>query len=481
MLNEANLPKNLVNAEYAVRGRVPTRAGQIAAEIAQGKSSRSFNEVIFCNIGNPQQLGQPPLSWVRKVVAGCVDPSLLDAKTVNENGATVPLFAEDVIERARLHLKDIKSVGCYSPSQGLPTVQAMVADYIAERDGPEFGRPNTSDIFLFDGASPAVKAVLTLLLRSPTDGLLIPFPQYPLYSASLTLSGGAPLPYVLSHDKGWAITTDALEKAYSDAKARGIEPRGIVVINPGNPTGTVMSADNVAEVAAWAAAKGIAILADEVYQANTYVKSLPFHSFRSAVLRANGSDLFSFHSASKGLGGECGFRSGYLETTNVHPDAIAQLVKLGSLNLGSNVSGQIAFASILRPPTVGQPSYELHQKETSDLFASLTRRAGVMHATLNGLPGMECTQIEGAMYAFPRVSLPPRVVAAAREQGVQPDELYCLALLEETGICVVPGSGFGTEDGSFHFRTTILPREDRVAKVAELLTAFHKDFMAKWQ
>jgi glutamate--glyoxylate aminotransferase len=85
----------------------------------------------------------------------------------------------------------------------------------------------------------------------------------------------------------------------------------------------------------------------------------------------------------------------------------------------------------------------------------------------NSLQGVSCNATEGAMYAFPRLSLPPRALEAARKAGRAPDAFYCLRLLEATGIVAVPGSGFGQAEGSFHLRTTILPREERMAEFVQ--------------
>ncbi len=99
---------------------------------------------------------------------------------------------------------------------------------------------------------------------------------------------------------------------------------------------------------------------------------------------------------------------------------------------------------------------------------------------LNTLPGITCNAAEGALYAFPRIHLPPAALEAARAQGRQPDWLYCSELLEATGIVVVPGSGFGQAAGTYHFRTTFLPPESDLGGVVEKLRAFHSSFMDKY-
>ena len=136
---------------------------------------------------------------------------------------------------------------------------------------------------------------------------------------------------------------------------------------------------------------------------------------------------------------------------------------------------------MVNPPKEGDASYESHTAEVDTLFQSLKRRASLVADTLNKLDGVTCNEVEGAMYAFPQIRLPPKAVQAAEKEGQKPDAFYAMQLLESTGICVVPGSGFGQREGTFHFRTTLLPPESKVEKVAKLMSEFHNSFMAKYK
>ena len=100
-----------------------------------------------------------------------------------------------------------------------------------------------------------------------------------------------------------------------------------------------------------------------------------------------------------------------------------------------------------------------------------------MTAALNALEGVSCNECEGAMYAFPQLSLPPKAVAAAAAMGKPADFYYCWRLLESTGVTVVPGSGFGQANGTWHFRTTFLPPEQDIDAVVAAITKFHQSFM----
>lgn len=389
------------------------------------------------------------------------------------------LFPSDVIARANDMIVNIgPSSGAYTNSKGLAFVRKHVCDFIERRDGGHSANPE--HIFLSDGASPAVKVGLTMLLRGRNDGILLPIPQYPLYSATIALLGGTQVPYYLDEAKNWGLSVAELEQQYAAARKSGIDVRAVVVINPGNPTGQVMSYDNIAEVVQWAAKRDVLVLADEVYQANVYAADKQFYSFKK-VLRDLKSPVqcFSFHSVSKGVIGECGKRGGYMEAVNVDEAVIEQIYKLNSINLCPNVPGQLTVDVMVKPPVKGDASYERHVAEMQEIYESLKRRAERLTKMLNSLEGVTCNPAEGAMYAFPQVRLPPKAIAAAKAAKQVPDAFYCMQLLENTGICVVPGSGFGQRDGTHHFRTTFLPREDKVEKVAKLMKDFHAKFMAK--
>eukprot|EP00037_Helgoeca_nana_P030390 m.375071 g.375071 ORF g.375071 m.375071 type:complete len:228 (-) comp28178_c0_seq5:84-767(-) len=224
-------------------------------------------------------------------------------------------------------------------------------------------------------------------------------------------------------------------------------------------------------------------MADEVYQTNVYAAGRKFVSFREVLATMEDPTevlLASLHSTSKGFYGECGLRGGYLEVANMSPDVVAQLYKLSSVNLCSNLVGQIALETMVNPPREGDPSFATYVSERDGILSSLTRRAAAVREGLNAMEGVSCNEVEGALYAFPRITLPAAFLAEADERGVPADALYAEQLVRAAGICVVPGSGFGQVEGTYHFRTTILPPEQEMAKVLEAMQAFHKVFMAKY-
>eukprot|EP00049_Salpingoeca_infusionum_P018650 m.358163 g.358163 ORF g.358163 m.358163 type:complete len:505 (-) comp18065_c0_seq1:145-1659(-) len=468
MYANGGLNPNVEAAQYAVRGEIYNRAQQ---RKAQGK------EVIFTNIGNPQSIGQKPLTFPRQVLALTTCPSLM------ENPAVVDSMPADAVSRAKEYLENFPGgTGAYQDSRGNLFVRKQVAAFIEQRDGIP---ANPEHIFLTDGASPAIQRTLNLIIRDKNDGILLPIPQYPLYSASVTAFGGQILGYELDEDNNWSLGIDVLDRAVASAKDRGVQPRALVVINPGNPTGNVLSEENIRELLQWARVNGIVVLADEVYQENIY-GDRPFVSFKRVLhdmgpeQGGNSIQLFSYHTVSKGVYGECGRRGGYMEFVNIPADVGAELYKLASINLSSNVDGQIMVGLMVQPPVKGDASYESHKAEMDSQLQSLKRRADKVSRAFAALQGVACQRVEGAMYAFPRISIPEAAVAEAKQQGVAPDLHYCLQMLEETGICAVPGSGFGQAEGTFHFRTTILPPEDQVDRVIQLFEKFHLGYLKRY-
>lgn len=128
-------------------------------------------------------------------------------------------------------------MGAYtSNSKGHMFVRESIAEFINNRDGPAV-KADWNNIFLTNGASEAVRTSFKLLIRDPKDGIMVPIPQYPLYSALLTLDGGTLVKYFLDEEKGWGIDPADIEKRIHNAKELGVNLRAMVVINPGNPTG----------------------------------------------------------------------------------------------------------------------------------------------------------------------------------------------------------------------------------------------------
>ena len=540
-LTEETINPLVVKAQYAVRGRLLNRAMELEADLKAGKEL-PFDSIVRCNIGNPQALGQKPLTYVRQTLSLLMNPDLLKARErprpprapalpraepIGASGSrsasalrgrsslrppsapclhslprsplpspqswwTRLMYSKDAVKRAGAYAKAVPSVGAYSDSQGIRAVRQQVADFITMRDGHP---ASPDDVFLTDGASAGVKAMMQLLIRGPGDAVLTPVPQYPLYSAATALLNGTLAPYYLDEAASWGVHKKELERALGAARAGGAAARGLVVINPGNPTGQSLPKEVVADILKLAATEGLVLMADEVYQENIYGDAPPFTSFKSvlAELRLAGeagdgeaarvaaaTQLVSFHSTSKGFFGECGLRGGYFELQGFDAAVRAQLLKLLSVTLCSNVVGQFATGLMVSPPLRGESGFRTYERERTSILESLASRAAKIGDALNALPGITCNPAEGAMYLFPSLQLPKKAIAAAKAAGVAADEFYCIRLLEATGLVVVPGSGFGQVDGTYHFRTTFLPPVDAIDRVMAKLGDFQRNFLAEF-
>lgn len=475
VLTVESMNENVKAVQYAVRGPIVIRAGEIEVELKAGKKY-PFDEVIKCNIGDAHAMGQGPITYIRQVVSGAAYPELLD--TANNNG----LIPADAAAQAKRILGGCGggSLGAYSNSAGVQVIRDDIARFIEKRDG--IGSVDPDDVVMSTGASGSIVALLKMMVRGPDDGIMIPIPQYPLYSACLAEFNATVVPYFLNEEKNWSLDLEELERAYD---ASNVKPKAICIINPGNPTGQVQSYENIRNVLQFAYNKRLFVLADEVYQDNIYAEGMAFHSFRKVLLEmgepyASSIELASFHSTSKGYMGECGFRSGYMEIINLDKDVKIQLTKLISSRLCPPVPGQAAMDVVVSPPQPGDESYELFNEQRTQVLADLKYKAKLVADTFNAIDGITCQTVQGAMYAFPNIELPEQFIKEANKMGVVPDSHYCAMLLEETGICVVPGSGFRQKPGSWHFRTTILPPKEKMEKFARLFTAFHLNILEKY-
>lgn len=142
------------------------------------------------------------------------------------------------------------------------------------------------------------------------------------------------------------------------------------------------------------------------------------------------------------------------------------------------VIGQCIVEMMVNPPREGEPSYQLYKQEYDGIYGNLQERARALFRAFQKMEGVECQNPQGAMYLFPKINLPPKAIEAAKKAGKNPDDFYCLELLDSTGICTVPGSGFGQVEGTFHLRTTFLaPGTAWVGRITE----FHKKFMDRYR
>ncbi|KAI1275950.1 alanine transaminase-like protein [Xylaria sp. FL0933] len=477
-LHIGNIKSHVVEAKYAVRGELAVKSEEYRAKLRRGETDLPFSEVVSANIGNPQQLDQKPITFFRQVLSILEYPQLLENERVLLDNLG---YKPDVLERAKFLLKNIGSVGAYSASAGVPAIKESVAKFLEKRDGFP---ADPAHIYLSAGASSGVNTLLHILCAEPTSGILVPIPQYPLYTASLAVLNATCVPYYLDEAAQWGTSLETIKEAYNAAKSNGTDVRAIVIINPGNPTGASLSESDIKSVLQFAAEEELVVLADEVYQTNVFVGK--FHSFRQVLLtlqkenpgKYDGVELASLHSISKGMVGECGHRGGYFDLIGFNKEVEEQIYKFVSIMLCAPVIGQCLVELMVNPPQPGDPSYPLYEQEYNGIFEGLKKRATALYEAFQEMEGVECGEPQGSMYLFPTIHVPAKAAEAARADGRTPDEFYCMRLLESTGVCVVPGSGFGQKEGTLHFRTTFLaPGTEWVSSIKR----FHQDFMDKYR
>jgi len=474
-LRYSTLPQAIRDAEYAVRGKIVSRAAELQTQLDNG-DELPFKQLVMCNIGNPQSVGQNPLTFNHQVLSLLTNPVAIADSTL----------PDDVVARAKDYISHFPKFGSYSHSQGIHYLRETVAQAIDLRDGPNVPKASPEELFFTDGASSGVKTILEMIIRGPQDGILIPIPQYPLYSASVTRLGGKWIGYELDEDYSaespmWKLNIDEIKNRINKFRAEGGNVRALAVINPGNPTGNVLSRQELEELVRLCEQEKLVILADEVYQANVYAEGKEFLSIRKIALELGArAEVFSFMSTSKGYYGECGLRGGYTHATNIDPEVLKQLYKLMSMALCSNTLGQAMTALVMTPPKQGDPSFALFEEEKNRILGAMKKKAKLLVERINKIEGVNTMPVEGAMYAFVKIDLPQKFIEEAKTLGYTPDTLYCLRMVETIGVVCVPGSGFAQKEGTYHYRMTVLPEESLLINMMEDLDRFHTKLVADY-
>ncbi|KAM5157832.1 alanine aminotransferase 2-like [Mantella aurantiaca] len=475
LLNLETMNQEVLDVKVPILGSLSARALEMQREIDQG-ISKPFGNITRCHLGDPQALWQKPRKFVRQVAALCTHPDLLDADH----------FAEDAKRRAREILKtlDNGSVGSYNPSYISRVLPPKIAKFIEQRDD---GVPSdTNNIVVCGGVSKAIVNVLALVVNEEEPlrtGIVVPVPYYPLYGDAIALFGAAKVEYFLDEERGWALNVDNIRESLCAAR-KHCNPKVLCVINPGNPTGHVLSRDNIEDVIRLAAEENLMLFADEVYQENVFAPGAVFHSLKKVLFEMGPEyservQLVSVYSISKGISGECGLRSGYIEFVNVDPAVFHYLDILKSFDVPS-VIAVLVLEVLVDPPKPGDLSYEAFQEETQNLLSVQLEKARLAEEILNGAPGIRCNPIQGAMYAFPRIQIPERAVSLAQEQGQAPDVFFCHLLLEETGIILVDGTSFGQAEGTYHVRISLLHPLEKMKSILEKIVEFHGKFLKEY-
>lgn len=191
-------------------------------------------------------------------------------------------------------------------------------------------------------------------------------------------------------------------------------------------------------------------------------------------------ELVSFMSASTGALAEFGLRSGCCEMINLREDVKKIYQKSVYVKMCPGVSGQVALDCMVYPPEPHEPSYECFMQEWRDIMLTHQEKASMMINTFNTIEGIECNPYTAATVIFPKIYVPEKAIVEAKMAGQSPDTFYAMQLLENTGICTLPGILYGQLPGTYHIRVTILPEKEEIQKMMELIRSFNNYFNKKY-
>jgi alanine-synthesizing transaminase len=365
-------------------------------------------------------------------------------KIIKLNIGNLAVFGFDAPEEIQQDMiRNLPNSAGYSDSKGIFGARKAV---MHETQKQGIKGVTLDDIYLGNGASELIVMATNALLDNG-DELLLPAPDYPLWTAAASLSGGTPVHYVCDEDKGWTPNLD-------DIRAK-ITPKtkGIVVINPNNPTGALYSDAILNGIVEIARAHGLVIFADEVYDKVLYddLKHTPIASLSQDVL------TLTFNSLSKSYR-SCGYRAGWMIVTGdkrTAQDYIEGLNMLSNMRLCANVPGQWAIQTALG----GHQSIN----ELVNEGGRLRKQRDLAYELINAIPGVSCVKPKAALYMFPR--LDPKIYP------IKDDQQFFLEVLQETKVMLVQGTGFNWSAPD-HFRIVFLPHLDDLREAIERLAKF---------
>ena len=369
-------------------------------------------------------------------------------KIIKLNIGNLAAFGFDAPEEIQQDMiRNLSNSAGYSDSKGIFGARKAV---MHETQMQNVVGVTLDDIYLGNGASELIVMAANALLNEG-DELLVPMPDYPLWTASASLAGGKPVHYLCDENNGWM--PDLI-----DIKSK-ITPRtkGIVVINPNNPTGALYSDELLLGIIAIAREHGLVLLADEVYDKVLYDGN------KHTAIASLATDVFTltFNSLSKSYR-SCGYRAGWMivsgDKTGAR-DFIEGLNMLSNMRLCPNVPGQWAVQTALG-------GYQ----SINDLVGEggrLRRQRDLAYELITAIPGVTCVKPQAALYMFPR--LDPKVYP------IKDDRQFFLEVLKETRVMLVQGTGFNWPT-STHFRIVFLPHEDdlreAISRIAKFLEGY---------
>ena len=371
-------------------------------------------------------------------------------KIIKLNIGNLASFGFDSPEEIQLDMiRNLPNAAGYSDSKGIFAARKAVMHYTQEKRIKGIG---IEDIYIGNGVSELIAMSMNALLNAG-DEVLVPAPDYPLWTAAVSLSGGTPRHYLCDESNGWLPDFD-------DIRSK-ISPRtvAIVIINPNNPTGALYPESVLREIVAVARENNLIIYADEVYDKVLYdgATHTSIASLSEDVLTV------TFNGLSKNYR-SCGYRAGWMVVSGDKRgagDYIEGLDMLASMRLCANVPGQYGIQTALG-------GYQ----SIGDLIAPngrLCRQRDLAYELITSIPGVSCVKPKATLYMFPR--LDPAIYP------IRDDQAFIAELLREERVLLVQGTGFNwpTPD---HFRIVFLPYEDdlreAISRIARFLDSYRK-------
>lgn len=340
-------------------------------------------------------------------------------------------------------IRNLPQSAGYSDSKGIFSARKAVVHYTQQQGVPGV---DVDDVYLGNGASDLINMAVNALL-SEGDEMLLPAPDYPLWTAVASLSGGRPVHYVCDEANGWLPDIDDIRRKITK------RTKAIVIINPNNPTGALYPDELLRAIAELARQHGLVIMSDEVYDKVLYEDAK--HTAMGAI--AGDVLTLTFNSLSKAYR-SCGYRAGWMVISGDKSQArdyIEGLNMLANIKLGSNVPGQYAIQTALG----GYQSIQELVREGG----RLRRQRDIAWELINAIPGVSCVKPQAALYMFPR--LDPAIYP------IDDDRQFFMQVLRATRVMLVQGSGFNMPDNQ-HFRIVFLPHEDELREAIGRLAQF---------
>jgi len=365
-------------------------------------------------------------------------------KIIKLNIGNVGVFGFDPPEEIQQDMiRNLVNSAAYSDSKGIFTARKAIMHYSQEKNIRGVG---LEDIYTGNGVSELIVLAMNALLNNG-DEILVPAPDYPLWTAAVSLSGGTPIHYLCDEEKNWAPDIKDMRSKISS------KTKGIVVINPNNPTGAIYSDQTLQDIVDLAKEFGLIIFADEIYDKTLYEGK----THTSIASLSEDVLMITFNGLSKNYR-SCGYRSGWMVVSGnkeFAQDYIEGLNMLSSMRLCSNVPGQWAIQTALG----GYQSIN----ELVGAGGRLLRQRDLAYDLITQIPGVTCVKPDAALYLFPK--LDPDMYP------IENDQDFIAELLKEEKVLLVQGSGFNWPHPD-HFRLVFLPNEDVLREAISRLAKF---------